>query len=112
MGEAAGIWRAKMAVAMSSGKQDLKRADCYRLSVEEYSTFRAQGFLVVKGLVSADEIGELRHHTEELMQGRLPEQLRSRMSERDPRGDTGVTTQGLEAPPEHLSPEEKAQYFL
>jgi ectoine hydroxylase-related dioxygenase (phytanoyl-CoA dioxygenase family) len=45
------------------------------------------------------------------MQGRLPEQ-RITMAERDLARDGGVTIQGLEAPPEHLSPAEKAQYFL
>lgn len=83
----------------------------YRVSVEEYIKFRRDGFLVVRDLVSPEEIAELRRHTDDLMQGRLPEQ-QSRMRERDTDGDTGVTGQGLEAPPEHLSPDEKAQYFL
>jgi phytanoyl-CoA hydroxylase len=84
----------------------------YRVSVEEYRTFREHGFLVVRGLVSADEIAELRQHTEDLMQGRLPEQQARYMAERDTARDGGVTCQGLEAPPAHLSPVEKAQYFL
>jgi ectoine hydroxylase-related dioxygenase (phytanoyl-CoA dioxygenase family) len=45
------------------------------------------------------------------MQGRLPEQ-NQRMPERDVKKDGGVSVQGLEVPPEHLSPAEKAQYFL
>ena len=57
------------------------------------------------------EIAELRKHTEDLMQGRLPEQS-TEMAERDTAGDGGVTMQRLEAPPAHLSPVEKAQYFL
>jgi len=88
-----------------------ERTDRYRVSVREYSTFRQQGFLVVRGLLSPAEIAELRQHTEDLMQGRLPEQS-AEMAERDPRADGGVTTQRLEAPPAHLSPVEKAQYFL
>jgi ectoine hydroxylase-related dioxygenase (phytanoyl-CoA dioxygenase family) len=82
----------------------------YRLSVEEYITFRRQGFLVVRGLLSPDEVAELRQHTEELMQGRLPEQADHELE----RGDhgSGVATQRLAAPPAHLSPEEKAEYFL
>ncbi|MBC8104097.1 MAG: phytanoyl-CoA dioxygenase family protein [Cytophagales bacterium] len=83
----------------------------YRVSVAEYKAFREQGFLVVRGLVSPNEVAELRQHTEDLMQGRLPEQSRQ-MSERDVQKDGGVSTQGLEAPPAHLSPTEKAQYFL
>lgn len=84
----------------------------YRVSVAEYRAFREQGFLVVKGLISPEEVEELRQHTEDLMQGRLPEQQARPMAERDTSRDTGVTGQGLEAPPAHLSPAEKAQYFL
>ena len=87
------------------------KSEPYRVSVREYNLFRSQGFLVVPGLVSPEEIAEVRAHTEDLMQGRLPEQS-SQMRERDLNGDTGTTGQGLEAPPEHLSPVEKAQYFL
>src|SRR5918995_4756 len=83
----------------------------YRVSVVEYKTFRQQGFLVVRGLLGSDEVEELREHTELLMQGRLPEQVGT-MSERDTDSDSGTTGQALEAPPDHLSPEEKAQYFL
>jgi phytanoyl-CoA hydroxylase len=87
------------------------RPDRYRVSVEQYRTFRKKGFLVVSGLVSHDEVDELRQHTEDLMQGRLPEQSRQ-MAARDITSDRGVTIQQLEAPPAHLSPIEKAQHFL
>lgn len=83
----------------------------YRVSVEEHVRYRRQGFLAVPGLVSADEVAELRRHTEDLMQGRLPEQ-QAQMAPRDVRRDGGVTVQALEAPPAHLSPEDKAQHFL
>lgn len=83
----------------------------YKVSVEEYKSFREMGFLVVRGLLSPEEVAELREHTEQLMEGRLPEQNR-RMSDRDTSADTGTTGQALGAPPEHLSPVEKAQYFL
>ncbi len=83
----------------------------YRVSVEEYIHFRRRGFLVVPQLVSQEDVAELRQHTIDLMQGRLPQQSRQ-MNERDLDSDGGTTKQGLEAPPEHLSPEEKAQYFL
>jgi phytanoyl-CoA hydroxylase len=103
-------------VAMTEPAQGDERAvqqryQRYAVSVEEYSTFRRQGFLVVRGLIPQEDIVELRQHTEDLMQGRLPEQ-RVTMAERDLARDGGVTVQGLEAPPEHLSPTEKAQYFL
>jgi ectoine hydroxylase-related dioxygenase (phytanoyl-CoA dioxygenase family) len=65
----------------------------------------------VQGLVSPADIAVLRRHTDELMQGRLPEQ-RTQMGERDVARDGGVSVQDLEAPPAHLSPVEKAQYFL
>ncbi len=83
----------------------------YRVSVEEYKTFHQQGFLVVRGLVAPEEVAELRQHTEDLMQGRLPEQ-QTPMQTRNTHMDTGTTTQGLEAPPQHLSPAEKGEYFL
>lgn len=83
----------------------------YPVTIEQYTQFRRDGFLVVRRLVSAEEIAELRQHTEDLMQGRLPEQRRQ-MAERDVSRDGAVTVQGLEAPPAHLSPAEKAQYFL
>ncbi len=82
----------------------------YVVSIEEYATFRRQGFLVVRSLLSPDEVAELRQHTEDLMQGRLPEQAQKVLD----RGDhsSGVATQQLAAPPAHLSPAEKAEYFL
>src|SRR5690242_13888906 len=89
----------------------MNRADRYFVSVDEYVRYRQNGFLVVPHLVSQEEVAELRQHTEELMQGRLPEQ-RAEMSARDLHKDSGTTVQKLEAPPAHLSPEEKAQYFL
>jgi len=77
----------------------IERDDRYRVSVEEYRTFRRQGFLAVRGLVSPEDIAELRQHTEDLMQGRLPEQQAN--------GSEPL----LEPPPAQLSPEEKAQHF-
>src|SRR5438132_461639 len=87
------------------------RNDRLRVTTEQYAHFRRDGFLIVRNVVSPSEIEELRQHTEDLMQGRLPQQ-RSQMSERDTAGDHGVTVQGLEAPPAHLSPEAKAEYLL
>ena len=87
------------------------RSDRYRVSVQEYAAFRRDGFLVVRNLVSPDDVAELRRHTDDLMQGKLPQQTKQ-MPLRDLGTDHGVTCQDLEAPPAHLSPEEKAQYFL
>jgi ectoine hydroxylase-related dioxygenase (phytanoyl-CoA dioxygenase family) len=82
----------------------------YQVSVEEYMTSRRQGFLVVRGLVSPEEVDDLKSHTEDLMQGRLPEQSGRNLDLGD--HASGVATQTLAAPPEHLSPAEKAEYFL
>ncbi|MEX1015710.1 MAG: phytanoyl-CoA dioxygenase family protein [Phycisphaeraceae bacterium] len=97
-----------------AGQSALQRdsSQRYRVSVEEYVGFRRDGFAVVRGLVSPAEVAELREHTEELMQGKLPEQRGKRMTDRDVSKDGGVTVQDLESPPEHLSPTEKAQFFL
>jgi phytanoyl-CoA hydroxylase len=43
----------------------------YRLSVEEYVRFHRDGFLVVRGLVSPEEIAELAAHCDDLLSGRL-----------------------------------------
>jgi ectoine hydroxylase-related dioxygenase (phytanoyl-CoA dioxygenase family) len=85
--------------------------DRYRVTAEQYRAFRRDGYLVVSGLVPPDDVEELRRHTDDLMQGRLPEQ-RSEMSARDVARDSGVTVQDLEAPPAHLSPVERAQHYL
>ena len=77
--------------------------DRYRVSVQEYVRFRRDGFLVVPQLVGGEEIEELRQHTEDLMQGKLPEQRRA-MEARDLSKDHGVTCQDLEAPPAPLPP--------
>lgn len=84
----------------------------YRVLAEQYRLFRRDGFLIVRGLISGAEVEELRRHTEDLMQGRLPEQQQRFGAGRDTANDTGVTVQGLEAPPADLSPEEKGDYFL
>jgi ectoine hydroxylase-related dioxygenase (phytanoyl-CoA dioxygenase family) len=88
-----------------------ERADRYHVKVEDYVSFRRNGFCVIRGLVSAENVEALRQHTEDLMQGRLPEQTKT-MAERELEKDHGVTVQDLLAPPADLSPEEKAQYFL
>ena len=53
-------------------ESEIARAEKYRVSVDEYRFFQSKGFLVVRGLISAEEVAELRQHTEDLMQGRLP----------------------------------------
>lgn len=96
----------------NSAMRDMDESLRYRVTVEEYTRFRRDGLVVVRQLVSPEQVRELRQHTEDLMQGRLPEQQKSHMQHRDTSRDTGVTSQDLELPPDDLSPEEKAQYFL
>ncbi len=43
----------------------------YRVSVEQVVTFRHQGFLVVKGLVSLADVAELAAHCEDVVAGRV-----------------------------------------
>ncbi len=85
--------------------------DRYKVTVDEYRAFRKTGFLTVKNLLTAVEIDELRAHTDDLMMGRLPEQC-NEMEERDSSSYGAISVQSLEAPPAHLTPEEKVQYFL
>src|SRR6185295_4418276 len=79
-----------------------QRSDRYHVTVEQYINFRRNGFAVVPQLVDANDVAELRQHTDDLMQGKLPEQ-RQTMAQRELGKDTGVTGQGLEAPPPELS---------
>ena len=79
-----------------------KTATRYAVKAEQYTLFRQQGFLVVRDLVAPEDIAELRQHTEDLMQGRLPEQTSA----------NGSAKPALDAPPPNLPPHEKAQFFL
>jgi len=101
-------------VTVNGREVDLRwgRHERYQVPIEQYVNFRRDGFLIVRGLVPVDEIAELRQHTEDLMQGKLPEQQGRFMQERDTSKDHGITTVDLEAPPPHLSPEQKADFFL
>jgi len=46
-------------------------AEPYKVSVGEYRTFRRDGYLVVRGLVSKEHVAEMLRHTEDLMYGRI-----------------------------------------
>ena len=101
-----------MVAATPAPPQSNTLGERYQVRVQQYVAFKRDGFLVVPQLISQSEVAELRQHTDDLTQGRLPEQQRSRMAERDVSKDGGVTCQELETPPESLTPEEKAQYWL
>jgi phytanoyl-CoA hydroxylase len=65
----------------------------YHVSVDEYVRFREQGYLVVKGLVTQDQVNALRAHTDNLREGR-------------------EVIPGVPTPPATLSPEQRLQYWL
>lgn len=71
----------------------------YQVSIDEYRRFRRDGFVTIKGLVPPQDVEELKRHTEELMEGKLPQQ--------DP--DTPELDR-LPQPADTLSPLEKAQF--
>jgi chlorinating enzyme len=64
----------------------------YPVSVNEYITFKTQGFLVVRDLVPPEDVAELNAHMDRLLAG----------TEQIP---------GVPLPPAHLSPEEKLNYY-
>lgn len=64
-----------------------------QITVDQYISYHRDGYLVVPGLVSRDEVDELRQHTEDLMFGR-------------------ITIEGVAPPPRGLTPEETVQHFL
>src|SRR5688572_9813597 len=51
------------------------------VTAEQHTTFPRNGFVVIRGLVPPDDIAALRQHTDDLMQGRLPEQRGTHMAE-------------------------------
>jgi hypothetical protein len=65
----------------------------YRVSVDQYVRFHAQGFLIVRGLVPSEDVQELVRHSEDLMYGR-------------------VAVPGLEPPPPGAAPEEIERRYL
>jgi phytanoyl-CoA hydroxylase len=84
--------------------------DRYLVSIEDYIKFRRDGFLVVRNLVAPEQVAELRQHTEDLMQGRLPQQ-RKQMRERETNKDHGVQVQALEAPRNICRPRPRPTIF-
>ncbi len=94
----------------------------FRLTESAYRTFRQTGYLVVRGLVSSADVAELQAHTDDMMQGRLPEQAdldafdpdaaEAQASEDDRTRGEAKTSRHLFKPSEDLSPQEKAQQFL
>ena len=67
--------------------------DRYQIGVQDYIDYHRDGYLVVRGLVPDTEVEEIRHHTEELMSGR-------------------IIIDGVEPPPPGLTPEQMGQHWL
>ena len=65
----------------------------YRVRVQEYVTFREQGFLIVPNLIPLDEIQEMNEHMDRILAG----------TEHFP---------GLTPPPEEWDPDKKLAYYL
>lgn len=74
-------------------------SDRYHVSIDDYRRYRRDGYVVIRGLISPEDIQELRQHTEQLMNGQLPQQ-----DPATPEADR------LPLPAAHLSPLEKAQF--
>src|SRR5437763_3691685 len=72
------------------------------VTAQQYTQFKRDGVIVVPQIVPAEDIAELRNHTEDLMQGRLPEQ------QQDLKTAHGHSLRV----PENLSPEERCKHFL
>ncbi len=49
----------------------VERPDRYKVSVEEYRFYRTQGYLVVRQLVSEEEVAFLREHAMDILYGRV-----------------------------------------
>ena len=98
------------------------RPDRFAVTVDQYRSFRRDGFLIARGVLSAEDIAELQQHTDDMMQGRLPEQrdldeldedeTRRLASENSKRRGEAHTRRQLFKPASHLSPIEKAKQFL
>jgi len=43
----------------------------YKVSVDEYRSYRRDGYLIVRGLVTPEHVKDLLHHTEDLIFGRM-----------------------------------------
>ncbi len=54
---------------MTTAQPILKQYQTYKVRVDEYVTFREQGYLVVKGLVPPEDVAEMNAHVDRLLSG-------------------------------------------
>ena len=78
---------------VSSAPNSFRDYQPYRVSVDEYVTFRSQGFVIVRDLIDQQDVKELLDHTEDIMYGR-------------------VSAPGLEPPPSGATREEIEHRYL
>jgi ectoine hydroxylase-related dioxygenase (phytanoyl-CoA dioxygenase family) len=81
------------------------------VAVEQYRQFRRDGYLIVDDLLSQEDVSRLKHHADDIVQGRMPWQSRS-MPVRNTAADDGTSCQPLARAPDGISQEEREQYFL
>ena len=99
-----------MSTATLESKLSVQFDERYQVSIDEYARFRRDGFLVVRNLLSPEQVAELRQHTDDIMAGRLPEQ-QAATAQRLGSSSGVVTVNELGLPPDHLSPAEKALFW-
>lgn len=54
---------------MTAPAQTVRQYETYRVSVQEYVTFRKVGYLVVRGLVPMEDVDEMNRHMDRLLDG-------------------------------------------
>lgn len=79
--------------ALQQPRTPVREYERYRVRVEEYVSFRAHGFLIVRGLVPPSDVRDMVEHSEALMHGR-------------------IQVPGLEPPPPGASPQEMERRYL
>lgn len=97
----------------------------YPVAIDQYTAYRRDGFVIMRGVLSDADVVELREHTEQMMDGNLPEQRdlpafdpdavgeeEAVFAGRDNRYQTTKTVRELVRPPAHLPREKKAELFL
>ena len=99
-----------MVTSTTGSRSRTAGSEGYKISVDEYKHLPAAGFpgRARAGLAGGGRRAAGAHRGPD---AGPPARAGAEMTERDPT-DGGVTMQGLEAPPAHLSPSEKAEYFL
>jgi hypothetical protein len=81
-----------MVATIETNPEQTRQYAPYPVIVQDYLTFREQGFLVVKGLIPPDDIAEMNEHVDNLLAGR-------------------ENIPGVPPPPADFSSEQRLNYF-